>query len=216
MTVLGGFSKYFSGERSRRHADIKPLCVVSLFHLLQRWKIVCVASADTGNELYRSLKEPRPPDNKQAQLTKRGSCHVWLRYLWLETWKWQLFLTVCSVVCVCLRSHEKKCTDRGVAVVAFLKITLGGEKKEKTTSLHHSVSLTQWKQFARGVKGADLCGGSISVQVNIAERLRFPLFPWAYEFIFVTHFLSEWNVFSFAAEHVSRCVCVFFSDGGFK
>lgn len=43
--------------------------------------------------------------------------HVWLRYLWLETWKWQLFLSIwliCVSVCVsvCLGSHGRKCTGR--------------------------------------------------------------------------------------------------------
>lgn len=94
------------------------LRVVCFFHPLQRWKLLSVASVGSGNELHRSLKEPQPPDNKCAQPTKRASsCHVCLSYLWSETWKWQLFLTLRLPRVsrsVCSGSRGNQCTDKSV------------------------------------------------------------------------------------------------------
>lgn len=132
-----------------------------------------------------------------------------------KTWKWQLFLTLWLLrICgsVCLESRGNKCTDMGVAVVAFLKINLG--EKKKKTSPHHSVSVTEWKQFTRGVKGPDLFG-SISVQVNIAERLRFPPIPMGIlVHLYLQHsFICERSV-HFCCKTCIR-VCVL-SDSGFR
>lgn len=76
---------------------------------------------------------------------KRTSCHVWFRYLWSETWKWQLFLTLtaaCLRICV-FRVSWEQVYRQAVAAVAFLMMNL--EKKKNKTTPHPCLSLTEWK-----------------------------------------------------------------------
>lgn len=110
QTKSGIFQIFF---RRAQKSDRKPLCRIVVSPPSKMKDLLCCLSRHRKWTLQKSQGTP----GRQITGSADEKSPVWLRYLWLETWKWQLFLSIwllCVSVCVsvCLGSHGRKCTGR--------------------------------------------------------------------------------------------------------